>query len=93
MMNEMGRIHEGDALPFGGLSHPHHGCMADERFFDKDMFAGCDRRECDVFLGSRRGRNVDGVDVCVGEERINALNGEDPWTVRDEVLCGVQPAA
>jgi hypothetical protein len=62
-MDEMSRIHERNPLGFGGIGHSQKRSVADERFFDEDMFARRYRRECSLFLRSRRNTNVDGVNV------------------------------
>jgi len=59
----MSRIHERNPLGFGGIGHSQKRSVADERFFDEDMFARRYRRECSLFLRSRRNTNVDGVNV------------------------------
>jgi len=59
----MSRIHERNPLGFGGIGHSQKRSVADERFFDEDMFARRYRRERSLFLRSRRNTNVDGVNV------------------------------
>ena len=63
--------------------------MADEWFVDQDMFARRYRRECSFFLGGGRDTDIDGVDVCTGQQVIEALNRRDPFGVwpRSFVRC------
>ena len=93
MVDEMSRIHERDTLGRGGLGHSQDGSMVGERFFDQDMLARRDRRQCDFFLRGRGGGDVDGLDVGAGQQAIDPLNRRDPLAFGHEALRVLDPAA
>jgi hypothetical protein len=82
-MDEMSRIHERNPFGFGGIGHSQKRSVADERFFDEDMFARRYRRERSLFLRSRRNTNVNGVNVRTVQQVI------ETFYCRNTLPCGL----
>lgn len=76
---------EGDALGFDGA--------AGDGFLDQDMLAGGECGEAEVEVGVGGGADVDGMDVGIGEELLDAAEGlylghvEADWILVSDITC------
>ena len=89
----MGRIHKRDTFGCGGIGHSREGSVTDERFVDQDMFACRYRRQCSLFLESRRNTDVDGVEVRTGQQVLEALNRSHSLAIAHKTLRSLNLAA
>jgi hypothetical protein len=92
-MDEVCRIHEGQIAGRRGARHAVYRLGIHKGFVDKDMLAGGDRRQRNLFLRDGRNRHIDRIDIAAGQQGRKAFDGRRAGPPDDEGLRPRLPPA
>lgn len=93
MVDEVGSIHEDEALGCGGVGHAGDGGFAQVGFIDQDVLAGGDGGEGDFFFGHRGRRDINRLDIGSLQEFRDAFDGSCAGSLGHKFLGVFEAAA